>query len=326
VVGVSGEYRDSQSGYLTFTPPTVERAGAAYASQSWNRGPWKLTAGLRLDARTVAPAGRDTNKAGVIRERNFSGWSGGVQAEWRGPQWLTLTTNIMRTFLAPSVEHLFAEGPHLAAYSYDVGNADLDPEVGVGLNLTARVGGEETHATVSGYRNSFANYLYAANTGQLEVGPGAEGLLARYQFRGDPAALVGCDVEMVVGLVPDLELAGTGSYVRGDLRRTHEPLPLMPPAKGRLSLRWNHGSLSANVLLTGAASQRRIGEFEAPTAGWCSAGCGLGWSHSTSRQQVNVLLSAENVLDADYRDHLSRIKAIMPEPGRNVRLLVQMVF
>lgn len=326
VVGISGEYRDSQSGYLTFTPPTLERAGAAYTSQSWDRGPWKFTAGFRMDARTVAPAGRDTNKAGIIRERSFAGWSGGIQAEWRGRQWLTLTTNLMRTFLAPSVEHLFAEGPHLAAYSYDIGNADLDPEVGVGLNLTARVGGERTHATVSGYRNAFANYLYAANTGQLEVGPGAEGLLARYQFRGDPAALVGCDLEMAVGLASDWELAGTGSYVRGTLRRTDGPLPLMPPAKGRLSLRWGHGSLTANVSLTGAASQRRIGEFESPTAGWCSAGCGLGWSQSTTNRQVNVLLGAENVLDADYRDHLSRIKSIMPEAGRNMRLLVQTAF
>jgi hypothetical protein len=32
----------------------------------------------------------------------------------------------------------------------------------------------------------------------------------------------------------------------------------------------------------------------------------------------------DNLLDAEFRDHLSRIKSIMPEAGRNFRVSLQL--
>jgi len=34
----------------------------------------------------------------------------------------------------------------------------------------------------------------------------------------------------------------------------------------------------------------------------------------------------DNMTNSAYRDHLSRVKSIMPEPGRNVRLLYRAYF
>jgi iron complex outermembrane receptor protein len=39
-----------------------------------------------------------------------------------------------------------------------------------------------------------------------------------------------------------------------------------------------------------------------------------------------VALTAENVTDTEYRMHLSRVKSIMPEPGRNVKVLYRVYF
>ena len=36
-------------------------------------------------------------------------------------------TTIMKTFRAPGIEELFSDGPHLAAYSYEIGNVELEP-------------------------------------------------------------------------------------------------------------------------------------------------------------------------------------------------------
>ncbi len=38
-------------------------------------------------------------------------------------------------------------------------------------------------------------------------------------------------------------------------------------------------------------------------------------------QLHTITLRLENALDRVYRDHLSRLKAIMPEPGLNLSLL-----
>jgi iron complex outermembrane receptor protein len=39
-----------------------------------------------------------------------------------------------------------------------------------------------------------------------------------------------------------------------------------------------------------------------------------------------LTLRVENLLDTEYREHLSRTKAIMPEPGRNISLLYRLSF
>ena len=39
----------------------------------------------------------------------------------------------MKTFRAPGIEELFSDGPHLAVYSYEIGNAELEPENGYGM-------------------------------------------------------------------------------------------------------------------------------------------------------------------------------------------------
>ena len=39
-----------------------------------------------------------------------------------------------------------------------------------------------------------------------------------------------------------------------------------------------------------------------------------------------LTLRVDNLLDQEYRDHLSRVKQIMPEAGRNVSLLYRVTF
>jgi len=40
----------------------------------------------------------------------------------------------------------------------------------------------------------------------------------------------------------------------------------------------------------------------------------------------SIFVGIDNMTNSAYRDHLSRVKSIMPEPGRNVRLLYRAYF
>jgi iron complex outermembrane receptor protein len=42
--------------------------------------------------------------------------------------------------------------------------------------------------------------------------------------------------------------------------------------------------------------------------------------------QHQVVVTIANIFDTEYRQHLSRIKSVMPEPGRNVKLLYRLNF
>ena len=45
-------------------------------------------------------------------------------------------------------------------------------------------------------------------------------------------------------------------------------------------------------------------------------------------QKLSEYLSAEfdNLADVEYYNHLSRVKSVMPEPGRNIKLLYKVYF
>jgi iron complex outermembrane receptor protein len=82
------------------------------------------------------------------------------------------------------------------------------------------------------------------------------------------------------------------------------------------------------VIITGraATSQDRLGDFEDSTAGWFTMDASFelevfrgGWQHM-------IVVRGENLLDREYRNHLSRIKSIQPEVGRGVSLLYRVFF
>jgi iron complex outermembrane recepter protein len=54
------------------------------------------------------------------------------------------------------------------------------------------------------------------------------------------------------------------------------------------------------------------------------AGAGYRWAEGDRIHTVT--LSINNVLDTEWRDHLSRIKDVAPQPGRNVQLLYRLNF
>ena len=71
----------------------------------------------------------------------------------------------MRTFRAPGVEELFAEGPHLAVYAYEVGNAALDSERGLGLEISVDYDRPTGHIHLAFFRNAIDHYIFPRNTG-----------------------------------------------------------------------------------------------------------------------------------------------------------------
>ena len=92
--------------------------------------------------------------------------------------------------------------------------------------------------------------------------------------------------------------------------------------QGRLGIEYE----PTNVLSTGlslrlAANQERPGRFEEPTDNYAV----VDWASDLNLYRWGLLhtltLTVENLTDAVYRRHLNRVKEIMPEPGRNVRLL-----
>jgi iron complex outermembrane recepter protein len=325
--GFDAEHRDYANGCLSFIPPTTERTLAGFAYDEVEVGRFRFAGSLRMDDRAVEPAEPDSNKAGLIRRRSFGGVSGGFMVSGHiTPTW-GASASIMRSFHPPAIEELFSDGPHLAAYSYEVGNADLDAETGTGLEFGIQHAGERRRIEATVFRNAFPGYIFPTNTGELEYGPGETGVLARYQFAGRDAIMTGVELALEWDLTSALTVGGAMAAVRGQLEDgAGEPLPSMPPLQGNLFARLERGSWAFQGRLRMADEQDRVGEFEEPTAGYAVLDARISYRLIRPSSVQGVVLSIENLTDAEYRNHLSRLRSIMPEPGINMRLFYRMTF
>lgn len=306
-----------------FTPDARRRSAAAYLYEEVDLGAVVLEGGVRYDWTRTAPLEDDPDASiGDVRVRTFSAASGSVGLLYRAGGGVTLGASVARAFRTPDVTELFSEGPHLAAYAFEVGNPDLDTEVGLGTDAFVRYGNDDVQAELTVFSNRMSGYVYPRATGRVSSRTG----LPIFQYRGEDAVLEGFEGQLEWTVLPGLVLHGTGSYVRGTLEETDEPLPLIPPLQGRLGLEYETPTWFLRGETELAARQDRLGVFETATDGYAVMHASAGLRLTVAGRLNVFTLSFENLGDTEYRNHLSRVKEILPEAGRGVSLTYRVVF
>ncbi len=321
-IGVRGEYRDFAAGGGAFIPKTTESNAAAYIYEEIPIGDLILQGAIRFDLRVTTPERTGPSSIGQIRARTFADVSGSASLLYTISSELQAGFTVMRSFRPPTIEELFSRGPHLASYSFEVGNPDLNKELGFGTELTLRYNGTRGHASIALFRNLLSNYVYPRNTGDTSF----RLPLPVYQYTGNDAVMEGAEVSGEYELLKGIVAGATASYVRGTLSEPGTPLPMIPPLSARIALRYQNGPLSIGIATRGTTRQDRLGDFEEPTAGSIIYDAFGQYQLATPSLLHTVVLSAENLSNAEYRMHLSRVKSIMPEPGLNVKLLYKLFF
>ncbi len=322
VGGVLIEHRNFIAGGLTFTPQTNEFRSAAYSYQQWRNNSWNVQSGLRVDFASVSPVRESVTSYGYRRQRDFTNISGGFSAEYFISEPLSTSITVMRTIRMPGIEELFTEGPHLPAYSFEVGNPDLNEEVGHGVEWSLRFASDRIGFQNSWYLNHFSNYLYPRNTGELSV----RRPLPIYQITGDEAQMWGTEFLIEIELSKSLSMDATVSYVQGTLTKSDTPLPFVPPLSGKIDAQYSVRGFTIGGSIRFADNQDRLGEFEEPTKAYQVFDLFAQYVLNHGKLLHTVSVSGENFTNSTYRMHLSRVKSIMPEPGRNFKLLYRVYF
>lgn len=321
-VGVRGEFRDLDPRGSLETPPSRAYDAAAFVVQEVDLSPFHLHFGARYDASRIVPdASGAAPDAPAARERTFGALSGSVGALYEVGGGVSLGASVARAFRTPDPNELFSRGPHLASYSYEVGNPDLGVETGTGVDLFARVVRPDLQGEVAAFRNRVRGYIYPRKTGEVS----ATGLPI-YRYTGEDAVLTGAEGRIEAHLGRGVVVDATASYVRGSLMETGEPLPMIPPLQGMIEARYERPAFYLLAGATLAARQERVGEFETPTDGYVVFHAGAGYRIVAGGRTHVLTLRLDNLTDAVYRHHLSRIKELTPEAGRGASLLYRVSF
>lgn len=344
--GVRGQWQHYESDNGRTVVRSTERSGAVYGVQHFDLEPVHLEIGARYDVHHMAPIGVAEVRGVPVRDRTYHSVSGSASFLWQFVEGWRLGASVSRAFRAPSADELFSQGPHLAAYTYEVGNPDLDAEVGLGLDLFLRVTRPRLYGEAGVFWNEIGNYSFPTNTGDRR------GSLFIYRFVNTDARFMGAEASARWAAVADLVVEGKASHVRATNLALDEPLPLIPPVNGSLTLRWDRPSYYVELGARWALAQERVpprpelpdgvvgycdettgdepcrpvpGDY-LPTDGYAVLNAGLGYRWFPGHQVHSLTLRADNLTNALYRNHLSRIKELSPEAGFGLTLTYEASF
>ncbi len=203
----------------------------------------------------------------------------------------------------------------LDGYFY-IGNPGLEPERSsqAEFYVTYGNGSSRLHGSTALWGNRMDRYI---------TGERYDGLFKRYKNMG-VAYLWGTETELTVTPHSNWEIQAGISYVFGYHNEVAEPLPMIPPLKGSVSVQHTAGRVDLEARMRWAANQQRIAtvnSLEAPTAGYAIAD---GYVRIELTESIRLQAGIENILDRYYRDHLS-VNAL-PAPGRNIHASLRFSF
>lgn len=322
-LGVSYEFRDQDFGGLVFSPPSKSANLAAYWLESLSFSKLSIESGLRYEYARIRPDHyAPDSRIGRIRQREFHTYSASASLLCEASDIWSVGVNVSRSSRIPTLEELFSEGPHLAAYSFETGNPDLAAETGMGTEVFSYLKSGKLYLMESLFYNRLNHYIIHRNTGQINWTT----VLPIYAAEGVPATLYGLESQLGYQLTSRINLSGSLSLVRGEFRDAGTPLPQIPPTKGQIEAKYTDSRLTLGLITQFASRQMRVDRFEEPTDGYFVYNAFAQYILSTRSCLHSVSLSLDNIFDVEYRNHLSRVKSVMPEAGRNLRAIYKLNF
>ncbi len=284
----------------------------------------RLQGGLRYDYNNIQtrpdPASSNPAFQTLDESRHHNAVTASLGAVQDFGSELTGSFYLARSFRAPTVQELFADGPDAASGTFTIGSAGLGPETGFGVDASLRGHFQRGTFDLSPYANFINDYIYGFLTGDVQ-----QALPVR-QFTATDARLLGFEASTTYLLAQHLALRASGDYVDARDTRNDVPLPFTPPLRGLVRATFQDQRYMGMAEVRMAASQTKLGEGDTPTAAYAVLNLGVGLRLTQEGFVHNVGLSVDNVLNTVYRDHLSVIKDFLPQPARGVRLNYQLQF
>ncbi len=303
---------------------------------------WMVNAGIRADLAThhierhlqpifdrgtLLPTGEFDERTPQF-ERNFENFSGAIGSVFKWNARHHLKLNLGNSFRFPTAIELSSNGVHHGNFRHEQGNPNLGMERGYQADVTYLHQSKNFFLELAAFYGYYTNYIYLAPTGSFS--PLASGGTL-WQYRQDDALFNGFELtaryEFPFGLKADV----AADFVQNLNLNSRLPLPLTPPPSVMAGLEYglfsNSRTLRTSYVFVSARynfEQNRTDRNERETPDSFLLDAGFGFRASVFGQDLRFRLSANNVLNAAYFNHISRYRLLnLPEQGRNIMISLQ---
>ena len=242
---------------------------------------------------------------------------------------------------APRVEELFSDGPHLGTYAYEIGNPFLKVEEIFGIENSVSYNLESIKLSLVTFYNKSPYYYQMSKMGDcpealswnpmsgtshpcagadfIEWGSGSAGWLTKYNSVGSKVEISGIELDLNYD-IENFKIEYNFSFVRGNNNSINKPLSFINPDKHTLSFNYETKKNNYKIRFSKIEEQTRLGEFESYTPGVFLTDLVIRYQFKNH----NIILQCNNIFDKEYYNHLSRIKNIYAEPGRNINIIYKL--
>lgn len=317
-------------GEESFVLPSEKETIAAFLLEKGDLGNWHMEFGARYEYQeTSADAAEETS-------HDLFSASGGVS--WDYADGYEVGLAVTHAQRAPALEELYADGPHLATTTFNIGDTGLGKEKSTNFDFFWHKTAGKLTLTANLFYNRIDDFIFLK-----EQDLNGDGVADRVEedFDGDPADILDPEEDgeplLVVQSQDDAEFMGfelegvahvlegdTGAldlrlwvdYVEGE-RSNGINLPRITPWRFGAGLTYSGDPWYASVNYTRVNKQDDTAPLETETAGYDVLNLYASYRLSKGDNDVTLFASATNLLNDESRRHTSFAKEQAPLPGRS---------
>lgn len=342
VAGLDAHYKTNTAGGFEFLIPDYKElstAGFLLVTREISDR-WNATVGLRSGFNFMDIAGHtiyyyDTSgnlinedERAVAANHQYFNYSAALGATWLWNEHTTMRFNASRSYRNPNIAELAENGIHHGTFRHEKGDPEIKPEQGWQFDAGLEIEKKHFSGRLTSFMNYFDNYIYLSPTARFSPLPAAGQL---YQFKQAEALHAGFEAFADYHPVKQFHLSNTIEYVYTFNLQSNLPLPFIPPLNITTSAayEWQAKSGFIKSFKTGAeyeyiTAQNQVDRNEMPTPGYQLINVFISGKLTVNKQQVHLNIRADNIVNSKYINHLSRYRLLnLPEPGRNVNLLIK---
>ena len=328
-------------GEEALAPPIDQRGGALflYEELTWPHVTFQF--GARIDRTTFSPDSEG------LPDRDFTEVSGSIGLLVRpaaANDKFVVAVSLARAARNPALEELYFFGPHPGNFAFEIGNPSLGSERALGLDVSLRARSNRVRGELTFFTNSIDEFIFRNpltpeefeareeefhdrfGGDEDEEGDAQSNELPYVEFVGADSRLYGVEAHTDVNITSSLVAELTFDLVRGELADTDQPLPRIPPFRVIPGLRYQRNALQFGGSVTFTGDQDRVFGAETRTPGAGVLKLFASYSFVTAGVTNTITARLENATDRLYRNHLNYLKDVLPEMGRNFKVVYSVQF
>jgi iron complex outermembrane recepter protein len=259
--------------------------------------------------------------------KKYGSLSGSLGSTFNYSENLLFRMNLAAAYRTPNLSELTSNGQH--ELRYEIGDQNLKPENSWETDLSIHYHIENFTFEVAGFYNSIGDYIFLAPTGEITSSG-----FSIYKFGQSNSFLYGGEADLHIHPknIEWLHFQTNYSSVVGK-QKSGGYLPFIPAHKLRFELRGEIGKLLflqnpfISLFTTTALAQDNTAPEEISTSGYTILDLSIGSKIKVKDQDLLIRLSANNLFDKKYYDHLSTLKEVgYYNSGRNIVLSLNIPF